>query len=102
MFTCKQMETNSVSQIHFFIKVFPFESDQNPYFILEVDLDIINSFQNSLSLLLSISLHWKTYHNLITSLGDSIKSENLESFSTNLKLDAVTRTFYFDWFQSLR
>ena len=57
MFTCQQMKAISESQIHNFIKYCSFEPDENPYFFLEGDLYIANSFLNSLTLLFSSSFH---------------------------------------------
>ena len=70
-------------------------------FFLEGDLDIANSFLNSLIFLLSSFLHSKRYM-IIFSLWDFIKFKNLDSFGANFKLDAVTHPFNYDLFQSLR
>ena len=51
---------------------------------------------------LELSPFWKIYDNLLTILGDCFKFENLDCIGTNFKLDAVTRPFFYDWFQSLR
>ena len=83
------------------LKKFSFESYENPYFFLEGDFsDFFSKFSNSSTL--EFSSFRKIYDDLLTSLGVFCKFESLESFGTNFKLAAVTRPFYYDWFQSLR